>query len=99
MIVSQGVFLIILGFCLFISGALQIITSKKFLGFLFGIEMIINASNIVLLGFLQIQPARTDLEPLMAMVIAYAVIETVVGLSIFTYAASHGLQHPEVSVI
>lgn len=80
-----GLILIGLGLFLFFTGLVQCLTSRKFLGFLFGLEIMINAANLNLAGFLEIQPQRTDLQPLMIMVIAIAAIETVVGLCIFTW--------------
>ena len=47
----------------------------------------INASNLNLLGFLDWQPYRVEIEPLILMIIGFAAIETTVGLAIFTWAS------------
>jgi len=86
-LISIPLLLLATGFTLFFIGLLQCITAKQFLAFLFGIELMINAANLNLLGFLQWQPYRSDIEPLILMIISFAVIETVAGLSIFTWAS------------
>lgn len=78
-----GVFLLGTGLFLFFAGLLQCLTSRRLLGFLFGLEMVINAANINLLGFLLIQPYRTDIQVYLIFFISLAVLETVAGLSIF----------------
>lgn len=94
-----GILSIGLGCLIFLIGLVQSLTSKKFLGYLFGVELIINAANINLVGFLQIQPWRTDIQPLMAMIVALAVIETVVGLAIFTWVAKETGTDIEFSIV
>ena len=95
---DPGVFLVGLAFVLFFLGLTQCLTSKNFLGFLFGIEIIINAANVNLLGFLQIQPNRSDIQPIMVMFIGFAVIEMVVGLAIFTWAKKSSGTEPSISM-
>jgi len=86
-LLSIPVLLLLAGLLLFFIGLLQCITSKSFLPFLFGIEIMINATNLNLAGFLELQPLRADIEPLIVMIISFAAIETAVGLSIFTWAS------------
>ena len=86
--ISIGVLLLILGLFLFFAGFVQCISSKKFLGFLFGIEMVINAANLNLAGFIQLQPQRTDLQVYIILITALAAIEAAVGLSIFVWVSS-----------
>jgi NADH:ubiquinone oxidoreductase subunit K len=83
--VTSGLVLLGLGLFLFFAGLVQCLTSKKFLGFIFGLEIIINSANVNLAGFLVVQPQRTDLQSIMVMTIAVAAIEAVVGLAIFTW--------------
>ena len=85
-----GVYCLILGLALFVLGLFQCLTSKKFLGYLFGIELILNAANINFLGFLVISPGRTELGSLIVFIIAWAAIETTVGLAIFTWTSKEG---------
>lgn len=49
----------------------------------------INASNVNLASFLHIFPYRADIEPLIVMIIAFAALESVVGLALFSWAAKH----------
>jgi NADH:ubiquinone oxidoreductase subunit K len=79
--------LLAIGLLLFFIGLVQCLTSKKLLGFLLGIEVILNAANLNLLGFLLIQPFRTDIQVYMVFFIAFAVLETVAGLSLFGWIA------------
>lgn len=88
--INLGVCCLILGLTLFVFGLFQCLTTKKFLGYLFGIELIINAANINFLGFLVINPSRTELGSLIVFIIAWAAIETAVGLAIFTWTAKEG---------
>jgi NADH:ubiquinone oxidoreductase subunit K len=83
--ISTGTILLSAGLFLFFAGLVQCLTSRKFLGFLFGIEIMINAANLNLAGFLAIQPYRTDIQPLMVMIMALAAVEIAVGLAIFTW--------------
>ena len=95
---DSGIFLIGLAFALFFLGLTQCLTSRNFLGFLFGIEIIINAANVNLMGFLHIQPSRMDIQPIMVMFIAFAVIEMVVGLAIFTWAKKSASDETSISM-
>jgi NADH-quinone oxidoreductase subunit K len=83
--ISSGVILIGAGIFVFFIGVIQCLTSRHFLGYLLGIELIINSANVNLAGFLQIQPYRTNLQPLIIMIIAFAAIEVCVGLSLFSW--------------
>ena len=85
-----GVYCLALGLALFSLGLFQALTSKKFLGYLFGIELILNGANVNLLGFLVMSPGRTELGSLIIFIIAWAAIETAVGLSIFTWTSKEG---------
>jgi len=81
----SGIVLIASGLLLFFIGLVQCLTTKKFLGFIFGLEIMLNSANLNLAGFLIVQPQRTDLQPMMIMIICIAAIEAAVGLSIFTW--------------
>lgn len=83
---SAGFLLLLAGFLFFVLGLIQCLSSKKFLGYLFGIEIIINAANLNLAAWIDLNPIRTDVEPMILMVIAFAAIETAAGLAIFTWA-------------
>jgi NADH:ubiquinone oxidoreductase subunit K len=72
---------------MFFIGAIQCISSRRFLPFLFGIEIMINASNLNLLGFLEWMPQRTDFEALIVLIIGFAAIETAVGIVLFSWAS------------
>lgn len=95
-----GVCCLILGLSLFVLGLVQALTSKKFLGYLFGIELILNGANVNLLGFLVIDPNRTELGSLLVFIIAWAAIETAVGLALFTWTTREGqkLQSPFLGI-
>ena len=82
---SSGILLLASGLFLFFTGLVQCLTSRKFLGFLFGIEICLNAANLNLAGFLVIQPQRADLQTDMVLIIALAAIEAAIGLVIFTW--------------
>ncbi len=82
---ETGIVLLAAGLFLFFTGLVQCLTSRKFLGFLFGIEICLNASNLNLAGFLVIQPHRTDLQTGIILIIALAAIEAAIGLVIFTW--------------
>jgi NADH:ubiquinone oxidoreductase subunit K len=83
---STPVLLLLSGLILFFIGIIQCVSSKSLLPFLFGIEIIINAANLNLISFLNIQPERIDIEPLILVIIGFAAIESAVGLSIFAWA-------------
>ena len=85
-----GLACLFLGALMFVLGLIQTLTTKKFLGFLFGVEMILNGANVNLLGFLLIFPTRLEYGTLLVFVIGYAAIETAVGLAIFTWATRLG---------
>jgi NADH:ubiquinone oxidoreductase subunit K len=80
-----GILLLMLGLFLFFAGILQCISSRHFLGYLFGIEMILNAASINLAGFISLQPERSELQAYIIMITAFAAIEAAVGLSIFVW--------------
>jgi NADH:ubiquinone oxidoreductase subunit K len=84
--ISIPVMLLLTGILLFFIGLIQCVSSKTFLPFLFGIEIIINAANLNLISFLNLQPDRLDIEPLILFIIGFAAIESAVGLSIFAWA-------------
>ncbi len=86
----NGVLLIGAGLLVFFFGLAQCLTSRKFLGFLFGIELILNAANLNLAGFFLIQPYRDDILPLMLMIMAFAAIELVVGIAVFLWILKKG---------
>ena len=93
-----GTLLLVLGLFLFAAGVLQCLSSRRFLGYLFGIEMMINAGNLNLAGFLAMQPNRTDLQALMLMITALAAIEAAVGLAILAWV-SRNSESPDFSII
>jgi NADH:ubiquinone oxidoreductase subunit K len=84
-----AVVLLLLGLFLFFAGILQCLSSKRFLGYLIGIEMIMNAANLNLAGFIMMQAQRSELQAYILMITALAVIEAAVGLSIFVWISSH----------
>lgn len=96
--IPVGTLLLLLGLFLFCAGVLQCLSSRRFLGYLFGIEMIINAANLNLAGFLALQPGRTDLQALMVMITALAAIEAVIGLAILTWV-SRNSDSPDFSIL
>ena len=81
--------LLVLGLFLFFAGILQCLSSKRFLGYLIGIEMVLNAANINLAGFLMMQPERKELQAYIIMITCLAAIEAAVGLAIFIWISSH----------
>jgi NADH:ubiquinone oxidoreductase subunit K len=83
-----AVVLLLLGLFLFFAGILQCLSSKRFLGYLIGIEMIMNAANLNLAGFILMQAQRSELQAYIIMITALAVIEAAVGLSIFVWISS-----------
>jgi NADH:ubiquinone oxidoreductase subunit K len=83
-----AVVLLLLGLFLFFAGILQCLSSKRFLGYLIGIEMIMNAANLNLAGFILMQAQRSELQAYIVMITALAVIEAAVGLSIFVWISS-----------
>jgi NADH-quinone oxidoreductase subunit K len=83
--ISTGLLLLILGLLLFFMGIAQCLSSRKFLAYLFGIEMMLNAANINLAGFIALQPHRSELQAYILMITALAAIEAAVGLSIFAW--------------
>lgn len=85
-----GVWCLILGLALFVLGLVQALTTKKFLGYLFGIELMLNGANVNLLGFLVISPHRAELGSLLVFIIGWAAIETAVGLAVFTWTTREG---------
>lgn len=91
-----GVVCLFIGFFLFLAGLIQALSSRQFLGYLFGIELILNAANVNVLGFIQIRSNQQEFESLILFIVAYAAIETAVGLAIFSWATSQGrrLQSP-----
>lgn len=96
--ISTGVLLLMLGLFLFFAGIIQCLSSRRFLGYLFGIEMILNAANLNLAGFISLQPHRSELQALLLMIIALAAIEAAVGLSIFTWVSSRD-DNPGFSIL
>jgi NADH:ubiquinone oxidoreductase subunit K len=88
---ETGIVLLAAGLFLFFTGLVQCLTSRKFLGFLFGIEICLNAANLNLAGFLVIQPHRTDLQTGIVLIIALAAIEAAIGLVIFTWISRNEL--------
>ena len=88
----SGILLLGLGLFLFFLGLFQTLTSRKFLGFLIGIELILNAANLNLAGFIQIQPGREDLGPYLLMILAFAAIELVAGFSILIWIGEKELK-------
>jgi NADH:ubiquinone oxidoreductase subunit K len=91
---QPGIILLMLGLFLFFAGILQCITSKRFLGYLFGIEMILNAASINFAGFISLQPERTELQVYIIMITALAAIEAAVGLSIFVWISKREGESP-----
>lgn len=89
---ETGIVLLAAGLFLFFTGLVQCLTSRKFLGFLFGIEICLNAANLNLAGFLAIQPQRTDLQTDIVLIIALAAIEAAIGLVIFTWISRNELK-------
>jgi NADH:ubiquinone oxidoreductase subunit K len=89
---ETGIVLLAAGLFLFFTGLVQCLTSRKFLGFLFGIEICLNAANLNLAGFLVIQPQRTDLQTDIVLIIALAAIEAAIGLVIFTWISRNELK-------
>ena len=87
----SGILLLGLGIFLFFLGLFQTLTSRKFLGFLIGIELILNAANINLAGFIQIQPYRNDLGAYLLMILAFAAIELVAGFAILIWIGNKEL--------
>jgi NADH:ubiquinone oxidoreductase subunit K len=85
--ISVGVLLLMLGLFLFFAGILQCLSSRRFLGYLFGIEMVMSAASINLAGFTALQPHRSELQALMLMITALAAIEAAVGLSVFAFVS------------
>jgi NADH:ubiquinone oxidoreductase subunit K len=86
-LISTGFVLLLFGFLFFVLGILQCVSSRKFLGYLLGLEIIINAANLNLAAWIDLCPIRTDIEPMILMVIGFAAIETAVALSIFAWAS------------
>jgi NADH-quinone oxidoreductase subunit K len=86
-LISTGFILLLFGFLFLILGLVQCISSKKFLGYLLGLEIIINAANLNLAAWIELSPIRTDIEPMILMIIGFAAIETVAALSIFSWAS------------
>jgi NADH:ubiquinone oxidoreductase subunit K len=89
-----GILLLMLGLFLFFAGILQCISSRQFLGYLFGIEMILNAASINLAGFISLQPQRSELQAYIIMITAFAAIEAAVGLSIFVWISEKESKTP-----
>lgn len=87
----NGILLLGLGLFLFFLGLFQSLTSRKFLGFLIGIELILNAANLNLAGFIQIQPDRSDLSAYLIMILAFAAIELVAGFSLLIWIGNKEL--------
>ena len=85
--ISTGVLLLLLGLFLFFAGILQCLSSRRFLAYLFGIEMMLNAANVNLAGFSILQPERTEFQVYILMITALAAIEAAIGLAIFTWVS------------
>lgn len=96
--ISTGVLLLMLGLFLFFAGILQCLSSRRFLGYLLGIEMILNAANLNLAGFLALQPERIELQAMLIMITGLAAIEAAVGLSVFAWVSSNE-ESPEFSIL
>lgn len=96
--ISAGLVLLVLGLFLFFAGILQCLSSRRFLGYLIGIEMMLNAANLNLAGFLSMQPQRTELQSYIMMVCALAAMEAVIGLSVFVWI-SFREEEPEFSLL
>lgn len=94
-----GFFLLIFGFFLGCAGLIQCLNNKKFLAFLIGIELILNGVSLNFAGFYSIHSHRMDFQIGILLVISFAVIETVVGLSIFTWSAKILKEQPEISLL
>ena len=74
--------LLILGAFLFSLGLLIIITKRNTIMVLLGIELMLNASNLNLVAFNQLNPGSVDGQMFALFVIIVAVCEAAVGLAI-----------------
>lgn len=91
--------LFVLALFLFFLGLFQCLTEKRFLGFLIGIELILNGAALNFASFYWMQNQRMDMMVGLLFVISFAVIETVVGLAIFTWAAKIQKSQPQISLL
>jgi NADH:ubiquinone oxidoreductase subunit K len=71
-----------LGAFLFCAGLMVIITKRNAIMVLLGIELMLNASNLNLVAFNQLHPARLNGQVFALFVIIVAVCEAAVGLAI-----------------
>jgi NADH:ubiquinone oxidoreductase subunit K len=74
--------LLFLSALLFAIGLAVVIVKRNAIMILLGIELMLNASNLNLIGFNRLYPERTDGQMFALFVIVVAVCETAVGLAI-----------------
>jgi NADH:ubiquinone oxidoreductase subunit K len=96
--ISPAVLLIFLGLFLFFAGILQCLSSRRFLGYLIGIEMLMNAANLNFTAILLFQPDRTGLQADILLVTALAVIEAAAGLALFGWLSARE-KNPEFRIL
>lgn len=94
-----GLILLIAGFITASAGLFNCLTNKRFMGFLFGIELILNGSALNFAGFYQIHNHIPEFQVGILLIVSYAVLETVVGLAIFTWASKALQGQPEISIL
>jgi NADH:ubiquinone oxidoreductase subunit K len=78
-----------LGAFLFCAGLMVIITKRNAIMVLLGIELMLNASNLNLVAFNQLHPARLSGQMFALFVIIVAVCEAAVGLAIVLRVYQH----------
>jgi NADH:ubiquinone oxidoreductase subunit K len=71
-----------LGAFLFCVGLMVVITKKNMIMLLIGIELMLNASNLNLIGFSRVYPHSMDAQMFALFVIIIAVCEAAVGLAL-----------------
>jgi NADH-quinone oxidoreductase subunit K len=74
--------IIYLGAFLFCIGLMVVITKKNMIMLLLGIELMLNASNLNLVGFSRLYPLSLDGQMFALFVIIIAVCEAAVGLAL-----------------
>lgn len=86
--ISTAVVVFFLGLVLFFGGILQCLSSRRFLGYLIGIEMLMNAANLNFTAIILFRPGYSSLQADILMVTALAVIEAAAGLAIFGWISA-----------
>ena len=79
---SSFVLMLLIGAALFGTGITVILVKRNAIMMLIGIELMLNASNVNLVAFNRLYPARLDGQMFALFVIIVAVCETAIGLAL-----------------